>query len=45
VPVLAYQAQPRDGKRYVLLKTSQVDQLSDAQFQNAYFPKGHKPKG
>jgi hypothetical protein len=44
VPILAYQAKATEGVRLVLMRTTQVQEMSDAELREAYFPKGHKPR-
>jgi hypothetical protein len=41
--ILAYEKQGKDGTRYVLTMTYDVQQLSDAEFAQATFAAGHKP--
>jgi hypothetical protein len=43
-PVLAYEQQGKDGKRYVL-EVRFIHQMSDEQFQKAVFPPGYKAPG
>jgi hypothetical protein len=44
-PVIAYEvATDEDHQRYVLMKGTQVQKISDEQFRQSFFPKGHKPK-
>ncbi len=41
-PVIAYEQQGKDGKRYVL-QFRQVAHLTDEEFKKAPFPPGHRP--
>lgn len=43
-PVVAYATTKDEGKRFVLTTLSRIELMTDEEFQNAYFPKGHKPK-
>lgn len=46
-PVLAYEKKGVDGSRYVLISTPMgpmVQEMSDADFRAAQFPKGHHPE-
>ena len=42
-PVLAYEKQGADGKRYVLTAVGSVELLADEDFHEASFPPGQKP--
>jgi hypothetical protein len=42
-PVLAYFTAKEGNIRFVLTKTSHIEEMTDEQFRKAYFPKGHKP--
>jgi hypothetical protein len=43
--ILAYEKRGAEGKRYVLLMSYDVQQLTDEEFANATFTMGHKPAG
>jgi hypothetical protein len=42
-PILAYEKQGRDGKRYVINVEKVVTALTDREFAKAPFARGHKP--
>ena len=42
--ILAYEKTGVDGNRYVLLTSSDVRQIPDAEFRQSTFAKGHKPE-
>jgi hypothetical protein len=42
--ILAYEKKGADGKRYVLLMSRDVRQLTDQEFKQARFANGHKPE-
>jgi hypothetical protein len=43
-PIMAYQARSENGERFVLMHGSQVQQMTDDEFNKAVFAKGHKPR-